>query len=286
LSILKFTVEKNTTLGKFVKFKGIEEKKFLKALKIGGVIVNKKRVSCANKKIKKGDIVSICIDESPPDFEFSKEWIVLEDDFLIILNKPQGMTTQGTMCYDINHLFYFVKEYLKGYAGLHHRLDRDTSGLVLFTKKREVNKAVSQMFKKKEINKTYIAIVHGVLKNEITINKPIGLIPHSSPKKWWVNMPQSKKAETLIKPLKTFDNFTFVEAMPITGRTHQIRVHLASINHPIVGDKFYNQEEGLKNSLMLHCKKLEFNHPVYKKRITIVSDTPLRFKEFEKEREK
>ncbi len=286
MPVLKFKPDKNTTLKKLAIFNGIEEQKLLKTIKSGGVIVNKKRVKDADVKIKKGDIVSICIDENPPDFEFSKEWIVFEDDFLIVLNKPQGMTTQGTMCYDINHLYYFVKEYLKGYAGLHHRLDRDTSGLVLFTKKREVNKAVSDMFKNREIKKTYIAIVHGILKNEITINKPIGLIPHSSPKKWWVNMPQSKEAETLIKPLKIFDNFTLVEAMPLTGRTHQIRVHLASINHPIVGDKFYNQEEVLKLSLMLHCKKLDFNHPVYKKRVTIVSDTPLRFKEFEKERAK
>ena len=278
MPILKFIVDKKTTLNKFAKLKGIDIAKLKKSLEIGGVIVNNRRVKDFDYRLKRGDRVSICIDEKIPEFNFSKEWIVFEDEYLIVLNKPQGMTTQGTMCYDINHLYYFVKRYLNSYAGLHHRLDRDTSGLVLFTKKREVNKRVGELFKNREIKKTYLAIVHGKLESEVEINKPIGLIPSSEPKKWWVDMPDSKEAITLVKPLRVFDAFTLVIATPLTGRTHQIRVHLASEGYPIVGDRFYNPEDSTGYSLMLHCKKLEFNHPESGKRVKIESDMPLRFK--------
>ena len=278
MPILKFTVEKNTTLNKFAKFKGIDIGKLKKSLEIGGVLINNRRIKDFTCKLKKGDKVSICIDEKIPEFNFSKEWIVFEDEYLIVVNKPQGMTTQGTMCYDINHLYYFVKQYLKGYAGLHHRLDRDTSGLVLFTKKKEVNKKVADLFKNREIKKTYIAIVYGELTEEMKIQTPIGRIPQSEPKKWWVYMPDSKEAITVVKPAKNFKNFTLVEAMPLTGRTHQIRVHLASAGYPILGDKFYNPEDSTGYSLMLHCKKLEFLHPITGKKVTIESDMPFRFK--------
>ena len=278
MPILKFTVEKNTTLNKFAKFKGIDIIKLKKSLEIGGVLINNMRIKDFTYKLKKGDKVSICIDEKIPEFKFSSDWIIYEDDYLIVLNKPQGMTTQGTLCYDINHLYYFVKQYLKGYAGLHHRLDRDTSGLVLFTKKKEVNKKVADLFKNREIKKTYIAIVYGKLTEEMKIQVPIGRIPESEPKKWWVNMPNSKEAITVVKPAKNFKNFTLVEAMPLTGRTHQIRVHLASAGYPILGDKFYNPEDSTGYSLMLHCKKLEFLHPITEKKVTIESDMPFRFK--------
>ncbi len=278
MPILRFTVEEDTVLNKFAKLKGIDIAKLKKSLEIGGVIVNNRRVKDFDYRLKRGDRVSICIDEKIPEFNFSKEWIVFEDKYLIVLNKPQGMTTQGTMCYDINHLYYFVKRYLNGYAGLHHRLDRDTSGLVLFTKRREVNKKVGELFKNREIKKTYIAIVHGRLESEVEINKPIGLIPLSEPKKWWVDMPDSKEAITIVKPVRVFNAFTLVKAIPLTGRTHQIRVHLAGEGYPIVGDRFYNPEDSTGYSLMLHCNKLEFNHPVSGKRVKIVSDMPLRFK--------
>ena len=278
MPILRFTVDRKTTLNKFAKFKGINIAKLKKSLEIGGVLVNNRRVKDLTHKLKKGDRVSICIDEKIPEFHFSKDWIVFEDEYLIVLNKPQGMTAQGTMCYDINHLYYFVKRYLNGYAGLHHRLDRDTSGLVLFTKRKEVNKRVGELFRNREIKKTYIAIVHGRLESEVKINKPIGLIPESRPKKWWVNMPHSKEAITIVKPVKVFGAFTLVNAMPLTGRTHQIRVHLAGEGYPIVGDRFYKPEDLTGYPLMLHCKRLEFNHPVSGERIKIESNMPLRFK--------
>ncbi|BBB32871.1 23S rRNA pseudouridine1911/1915/1917 synthase [Thermotomaculum hydrothermale] len=286
MPILKYTVSKNIDLIKLANIKGIDSQNLKKSLAIGGILVNNKRIKKIDTKLKKGDRVSICLDENPPEFEFSKDWIVYEDEYLIIVNKPQGITTQGTMCYDINHLYYFVKQYLNGYAGLHHRLDRDTSGLVLFTKKKEVNKEVAKLFKNREIKKYYITIVHGRLERKKEINQPIGLIPESNPKKWWVNMPESKQAITIVKPIEVLKNFTLIEAMPLTGRTHQIRVHLSSIGHPILGDKFYNQEEKSNYSLMLHCKKLEFNHPVTKKKVTIETDMPERFKDLlKKEKE-
>jgi len=277
LPIIKFTAEKKTTILKLAEFKGIEREKLEKSLKIGGVIVNGRRIKNKNFAVKKGDKVSICIDENPPEIEFSEDWIVFKDEFLTIVNKPQGLTTQGTMCYDVNHLYYFVKQHCKSYVGLHHRLDRDTSGLILFTLKKEANKPVSEMFKNKKIEKTYIAVVNGILKKKKEIDFPIGRIPASQPAKWWTNMPNSKEAKTIVKPLKTGKKYSLIEAMPLTGRTHQIRVHLASIGHPILGDRFYNAEEKENFSLMLHCKRLRFNHPITGKKITVETDLPERF---------
>ncbi len=286
MPIIKLKATKNSTLGKIIEANGIPPEKAEKSAKLGGILVNGKRVKNLNHKVKRGDKISVCVDEKPPEAEFSEKWIRFIDNYLMALNKPQGITTQGTMCFDVNHLYYFAKQYANGYVGLHHRLDRDTSGLVLFTLSKKVNKPIGLMFKEKKIKKTYYAIVHGVLKKETEINVPIGKIPQSEPVKWWVNMPQSKQAITKAIPCKTIQNkFTLAKLIPLTGRTHQLRIHLASIGHPIVGDKFYNPEETEPCSLMLHCKTLEFIHPKTGKQVKIDTELPERFENFIKRKE-
>jgi 23S rRNA pseudouridine1911/1915/1917 synthase len=278
MTIKQAQVKEDTTLTKISKQMGVEKTLFFRSLAIGGIFVNGKRVKKHNLKLKKGDTVSICFGVEPPNVEFNKNMIVYEDDLFICLNKPAGIPTQGTRCFDINHLYYFAKKYVNGYVGLHHRLDTDTSGLVLFTKDKTVNKYISDLFKNKQIKKQYLAVVHGSLKNKITIETPIGKLTELDVTKFWINTKNAKEAVTEIEPIVCDNNYSLIKVFPKTGRTHQIRVHLTSIKHPVVGDSFYNKNEFFRNlRQLLHCSSLEFIHPVTKKTCKI--EAPL-FEDF------
>ncbi len=281
MTIKQIKVKENTTLTKVSKQMGVEKELFFRSLEIGGIFVNGKRIKKAKYKLKPGDDVSICFGVEPPDVEFHKNMVVYEDDFLICLNKPAGIPTQGTRCFDINHLYYFVKQYVGSYVGLHHRLDTDTSGLVLFTKDKSINKYVSDLFKDKLIKKQYLAVVHGFFDKEVTIDKPIGKLTGLDVTKFWVNTEKAKPAITQIEPIAFNNDYSLIKAFPKTGRTHQIRVHLASIKHPVVGDTFYNKNEIFRNlRQLLHCQSLEFIHPVTKKQCKIEAPVLEDFKTF------
>ena len=251
------------------------------ALLLGGIQVNGKRVRDAAFIVPQGASVSVCWGEEPPSFTFDPDWIVFEDNFLICMNKPAGMTTQGTRCFDINHLYFFVKKYLGGYAGLHHRLDRDTTGLVLFTRDQTVNRAIGKLFQHKTIRKSYLALVHGEIDGTMTVDSPIGRVPKLKPARFWIHGENPKDATTELTPLAVKNGLTLVEARPLTGRTHQVRVHLAASGYPIVGDSFYNHNEILRNLRpLLHCRNLLFPHPVTGKEMELHAPLPEDFKSF------
>lgn len=272
---------KQIRLSKLVHTLGISGKELGNALSLGGIQVNGKRVKDAAFVVPAGASVSACWGEVPPSFTFDPRWIVFEDNWLICMNKPAGMTTQGTRCFDVNHLYFFVKEYLHGYAGLHHRLDRDTTGLVLFTKDQTVNRTVGELFQEKTIRKSYLALVHGEMTTSITVDSPIGRVPELKPARFWVHGESAKEATTELTPLATQNGLTLVEARPLTGRTHQIRIHLASSGHPIVGDSFYNHNETLRNLRpLLHCRQLCFPHPISGENMTLNAPLPEDFKSF------
>ncbi|NOZ12279.1 MAG: RluA family pseudouridine synthase [Acidobacteria bacterium] len=273
--------KKQIPLGKLARVLGVPGEELVRALSLGGVQVNGRRVKDSGTVVPAGAVLSVCWGEDPPPFCFDPNWIVFEDDCLICMNKPAGMTTQGTRCFDVNHLYFFVKAYLDGYAGLHHRLDRDTTGLVLFTKKRSVNRAVGGLFQKKMIQKSYLAPVHGELNEPITVKLPIGRVPGLKPARFWVNGDNAKAAETKIRPLAVKNGYTLVEALPLTGRTHQVRVHLAASGHPIAGDSFYNHNEVLRHLRpLLHCRRLSFPHPVSGTAMELNAPLPEDFKSF------
>ncbi len=277
--------KKQIRLGKLSRSLGISGEELVSALLLGGVQVNGRRVKDSTFVVPQGAVLSLCWGEDPPSFKFDSNWIVFEDNWLICMNKPAGMTTQGTRCFDVNHLYFFVKEYLKGYAGLHHRLDRDTTGLVLFTKERSVNCAVGELFQKKVMRKSYLALVHGELDKPETVNFPIGRIPELKPARFWVNVENAKEAVTKITPLAVKNGFTLVDAFPLTGRTHQVRVHLAAKGCPIVGDSFYNHDEILRNLRpLLHCRQLSFPHPVSGTTMELNAPLPEDFKSFLEEK--
>jgi len=199
--------------------------------------------------------------------------IIYEDNWLLAVNKPSGLLTIPTPKKEQRTLTSILNEDLeqRGLSyRLHpcHRLDRETSGLILYAKGKSIQKKMMDEFKRKKIRKTYIAFVQGV------IPKNYGEIKESI---------DGQSAITKYKVIQTRKDFTVVEIMPLTGRTNQIRIHFKEIGHPVVGETKYAFRRDFKlraKRLCLHAKRLEFTHPITKKYIRIEADLPLDLKEF------
>ncbi len=248
------------------------------------------------KFLKKGQFASIVLKiedikrvQKPPkvEFNFGKKNILFEDEYIIVLNKPIGIPTHSTLDPDRDHLVAGLKRYLKerdgkiSYVGLHHRLDKDTSGIVLLTKQQSVNKAVGDLFAKRKIVKTYVALIHSanLHQNSWTIESHLARKPDSQ-------VMQSVKsggdhAITDFQVKEKNDKYALIEVKPQTGRTHQIRVHLFEHGLPILGDPLYFKD-GSQNypRLFLHAHKLRFKHPATNFMMEIESDIPEAFEEY------
>lgn len=264
-------------------------------IKHGFSKVNDRIDKLPSKILKKGDFVSIVLKiadikkvQRPPkvEFNFSKKHILFEDEYIIVLNKPVGVPTHSTLDPDRDHLVAGLKRFLKEregripYVGLHHRLDKDTSGIVLLTKQQSVNKAVGDLFAKRKIEKTYIAITENknITKDSWKTESHLARKPDSQ-------VMQSVKsggdlAITQFDVLEKNNKYALIQVKPHTGRTHQIRVHLYENNSPILGDVLYFKD-GSENypRLFLHAHKLRFKHPATNFMIEIESEIP---EEFEK----
>jgi len=244
-----------------------------KLIKDGNVSVNGAVVK-ASYNVKEGDNVAF---EIPPAFapdivpENIPLDIIYEDDDLIIVNKPKGMVVHpaaghysGTL---VNALMYHCGSGLSGIngvlrPGIVHRIDMDTTGSVIACKNDFSHNSIAEQLKEHSINRCYRAIVIGRMKDdEGTINKPIGRNPNDR-KKMAVSV-DGKQAITHYKVLERFKDYTYVECKLETGRTHQIRVHMASIGHPLLGDSVYTAAKWPYNlqGQCLHAKTLGFIHP-------------------------
>lgn len=258
-------------------------------IKDGLVLVNKKQVK-SGFKLKENDKVSVRLpklEEPRAKPEQISLDVIFEDKDLIVVNKQQGMVTHPSSgCYSgtlVNALLSHCKDSLSGVngvlrPGIVHRLDKDTSGLIIACKNDKAHNEIARQLKERKINKYYYAIVRGQIKyDQGTISKPIGRDRVHRHKMSIVQ--RGKESTTRWKVLKKFKDYTFLEVKPETGRTHQIRVHLASIGHPIVGDKTYGTKND-SSKLMLHAYKLEFFHPQTKKIVKLEIEMPGRFKKF------
>ncbi len=287
----------------FLKEKVVMEKKIrfsdqllTNYIAIGFVKVNDRIEKNAKKILKKNQFVSIVLKiedikrvQKPPkvEFNFGKKNILFEDEYIIVLNKPIGIPTHSTLDPDRDHLVAGLKRYLKerdgkiSYVGLHHRLDKDTSGIVLLTKQQSVNKAVGDLFAKRKIQKTYVALTFN--KN---IKEDAWKVESHLARKPDAQVMQSVKsggdhALTDFKVLDTNDKYALIQAEPHTGRTHQIRVHLYEYGLPILGDPLYFKDGSERfPRLFLHAHKLRFKHPHTNFMMEIESDIPKDFEEY------
>ena len=269
-------------------------------IKENKILVNKKQTK-ASYKVKIGDKIEI-EEEEAKEIEIKAENIPLEilyeDKDIIIVNKPKGMVVHpangnpdGTL---VNAIMAICKESLSGIGGeirpgLVHRLGKDTSGAIIIAKNDKAHINLSEQIKNHEIEKTYIALVRGIVKeNEATINMPIGRSTKDR-KKMAVNK-NGKSAITHFKVLERFpkENCTLLELKIETGRTHQIRVHLTEIGYPIIGDEVYSSGKNIWNikGQCLHAKSLKFKHPITNKEIHIEAPLPEYFSSLIKNLEK
>ena len=252
----KFLVDKEIDLKSFISEKlNVSKKKSKEIIDSKNVYVNSKRVWIASHNLKKGDIVEISLIETP-------KWniedaIIYEDDFIIAVQKPPFLESENKKGSVEDLLRKYKKD--KSIKAI-HRLDRETSGVLLFAKNLKIFHKFKELWHKKEVEKKYLAISH----NEATFKKKV------------INEPIEKKyAKSVVKTIKTKNGFSLFEIEIKTGRKHQIRIHLKKLGFPIVGDKVYGLKK-VENPIlksvkrqMLHASKLSFFHPFLKKKISI-----------------
>jgi 23S rRNA pseudouridine1911/1915/1917 synthase len=204
--------------------------------------------------------------------------IIYEDKDVLVINKPAGINVHTGVKTGETISDWFVKRYPEsknvgavGRAGIVHRLDKETSGVLILAKTQKALEWLKKQFKARETKKFYLALVHGqVERAEGLIDLPIGRSPKNRLRRTTQLRSNSRSALTEFKIIKQFKEYTLVETRPFTGRTHQIRVHMAAINHPVVGDKLYMSKPYRKKDkniprLFLHAKKLKITLPSGKK---------------------
>ena len=263
-----------------------------KLIKEGQVLVNGKTVK-SGYQLSKGDEVSVTIPE-PKELDVEPQKmdldIVYEDEDVILINKPKGMVvhpapghTTDTL---VNGLLYHCKDNLSGIngvarPGIVHRIDRDTTGILIVCKNDMSHNSIAAQLKEHSINRRYRALVHGNLKEDTgTVEGPIGRHPVDR-KKMAINERNGKPAVTHFTVLERFGNYTLIECKLETGRTHQIRVHMTSIGHPLAGDEVYGPAKCpfKLQGQCLHAMVLGFVHPRTGEYMEFSADLPEYFED-------
>lgn len=252
------------------------------------VSVNGQPVS-AKYKVKPGDIVQLRVPDPTP-LDLSAEPIplniVFEDECLVVVDKPAGMVVHpapGHATGTLVHALLHHCQDLSGIGGVErpgivHRLDKDTSGLILVAKSEKAHRSLSSQFKDREIQKVYLALVRGkVLRDKGVIDLPLGRHKVHR-KKMAVRQEGGRSAVTAFEVIGRYAHFSYLRLFPKTGRTHQIRVHVAEMGHPILSDKTYGGKLDARHMKMprqaLHAHRLEIRHPISGEIKTFVSPLP------------
>ncbi len=251
------------------------------------VLINSK-VKKKNYKIKPNDIIEFSFPEPEPiniipeniDFE-----TVYEDNDIIVVNKPPGLVVHPAKGNNTGTLLHGIIGKLRGFdqnissrPGIVHRLDKDTSGLMVIAKNIYSQRALVELFKNRMVEKKYHALVRGLTQQNGKINSPIKR--HNIYRKKFTVSNSGKPSLTYYNAVKYYSKHTLLEVKIVTGRTHQIRVHLTSIGYPIVGDIIYSKPKNdfEKTCMALCAKELCFNHPITNKKMSFQIDLPLFFK--------
>ncbi len=301
------------------KIEGWSRSRLQRLIDDGDILVNEKEVK-PSYKLREDDEIDLDLTEEPAA-RFEPENIpidiVFEDEYLAVINKPAGMVvhpgagvTSGTLANAVAYHFRSEPPASAGgqksestnwppahaggsdRVGIVHRLDKDTSGLIVVAKDEQTHEALADQFRSREVFKSYIALVHGSPReNSGKIDRPIARDPRHRTK--MTVAPTGRHALSLWKVRQRFEKFTLLDVEIKTGRTHQIRVHLASINHPVVGDATYNEgrdntiaDNKTKNAVeklgrfFLHSEKLSFMHPQTCEKMSFQSPLPHELEEF------
>lgn len=256
-------------------------------IKQGNVVINEKACK-SNSKVKSGDVVIIDI---PEEKEIAVEAqaipldIRYEDSDVIVINKGKGMVVHPSAGHYrdtlVNALLYHCKD-LSGIngilrPGIVHRIDKDTTGLIIVAKNDAAHRSLAEQLQKKEVNRLYYALVHGVIQHDYgTIDAPIARDPKDRQK---MTVAQNgKAARTHFKVLERFQSFTLLECRLESGRTHQIRVHMKYINHPVAGDPKYSYRKVFHDyGQYLHAHQLTFVHPRTGETVVVEAECPQYF---------
>jgi tRNA pseudouridine32 synthase / 23S rRNA pseudouridine746 synthase len=216
------------------------------------------------------------VHHTPPEYFPHEVTVLYHDEFLVVLDKPSGLlSVKGIGVDKIDCLAVRVASAIEG-ARIVHRLDMDTSGVIVMARDADTHRELSRQFQDREVEKTYIAVVGGKVEFadgliDIPIRKDF-----DNPPCQCVDYENGKSSQTYWKVLQRLDDRTRLELKPTTGRSHQLRIHLRELGHSILGDDLYASEalQELSPRLLLHAETLSFKHPVSKKRLTISASCP------------
>ncbi len=262
----------------------------LNLLKSGNILVNDKIVK-PSYKVHSKDIITIKDVKSPTDEIIPWNYpldIVYEDDDIIIVNKPSGMVVHpgaGNKDHTLVNALKYHTDKLSDINGIErlgivHRIDKDTSGLIIVAKTNKAHEILGEYFKNHSIKREYIALLCGVLPHDTaTIDAPIGR-DEKNRLRMTVTPNNSKRAITHLQVLKRYKDYTLVKARLETGRTHQIRVHTKYIGYPVYNDPVYASKSEGDFGQFLHSYSMEFIHPLTKEKMYFKRDVPKYFKDF------
>ena len=249
------------------------------------------KIEKASYKVRVNDCIEITdgfkeeIDITPTKMDID---IVYEDEHIIIVNKPSGLVVHpGSGNYDntlVNGLMYYTNSLsdVNGdeRPGIVHRIDKDTSGLLMVAKTNEAHQILTEYFKNKDVKREYLALLTGVFPHETaTIDAPIGRDPKDR-KKMTVTAENSKEAVTHLRVIKRYKEHTLVSLKLETGRTHQIRVHTKYIGYPVFNDPVYTNKKTTEFGQFLHSHKMEFVHPITKEHLSFECPMPKEMQDF------
>lgn len=302
---IKFIIErsdKNKRLDLFLseKLTDYNRSQILKVIKNGGVSLNDKVVSKGGLLLSENDTITFQKVEANYDYLAPKDIpldIVYEDDDLLVINKQKGLVVHPATGHIDDTLVNALKHYLGNNLsrlseneyrpGIVHRIDKDTTGLLIVAKNDATHNYLSELLKEHQIQREYYAIIHGIInENNINIDAPIGRDPKTRMKRA-VGGIDKKEARTKAQVIyRIQDKYTFLKVQLETGRTHQIRVHFAYLKHPVVGDPLYGYRSDpyLEQGQFLHAYKLSFIHPKTKKLLVVETGIPEYFDQILKEK--
>jgi 23S rRNA pseudouridine955/2504/2580 synthase len=257
---------------------GVPTSHIYKILRKGEVRVNKKRIK-ACYKLQQGDNVRIPpvalevkISAITPSHALKYELAVLhEDENMLIINKPYGLAVHGGSGLSFG-LVELARKKFGAKIELVHRLDKGTSGCIMLAKNLPTLRALQVMLREKTIHKIYHAVVKGYMPDKIKVNEPLKKFDASHAERMVKVHPEGKESITEFTTIARGNGYSHVVAKPITGRTHQIRVHAAHIRHPIIGDERYGPDPDVKHRLCLHAYMLNFICPMSNKQINVVAE--------------